>query len=246
MRVVFLIIWFFVLPVGGQGQTDSLQGDPMLRNNPLPLSFERQFDKLRDDPALDYQEHQETENAWTRFKQYLDLQWNRLLDRIFGNEEASGVLLWLLESIPYLILFSVLALLIFVFTRLDPGSVFLSRSRLEKNQFSQEEKIIRYQDIPSLIQDAVERQEYRLAIRYHFLYILQQLSLKNIILYDKTKTDADYAEEIKEGGLRTGFKEVSEIYDFIWYGYFETGEGSYTEFAQQFRELERMIEGNHE
>lgn len=245
MRTVFLIIWLFILPSGGQGQADSLRVEP-LPETPVPLTFESKIDELRSDPALVYQEHPETDNAWTRFRQYLDEQWNRLLDQLFGNEEASGFLLWLLESIPYLILLGVLGLLVFVFTKLDPASVFLSRSRLEKNEFSQEENIIRYQDIPSLVKDAVGRQEYRLAIRYHFLYILQQLSRKNVIMYDKTKTDADYAEEIKEDGLKAAFKELSEIYDFIWYGYFETGEKSYKKFAEQFREMQKMIEGNYE
>lgn len=246
MHYLFLLIWVLVLPPADQVSSDSTAQSPSSQGALSPLSFERTIKELSTDPALDYQEQPEKDNAWTRFKKNLALQWKRVLDRLFGGEKASGFLLWLLESLPYLILLSVLGLLVFLFTKLDPGGSFLSRSTRAGERFSKEEDIVRYEDIPALIQEAVSRNDYRLAVRYHFLYILQQLSRKHVIRYDKTKTDADYATEISDATLKKGFEKANQIYDFIWYGYFETDEVSYHKVTHHFRNLETLIEDTNE
>lgn len=246
MHNIFRLILIWFLPLSALGQTDSLASVSSPEMAPVPLNFERTLEDLKEDPELDYKEHMEQENAWTRFKKNLATHWKRLIERIFGTEKASGFLLWILESLPYLILLVVLGLVVYLFVKMDPGSAFLTPKRSEEAGLSLEEDIVRYEDIPSLVQNSVSQGDYRLAVRYHFLYILQQLSRKNVILYDKTKTDEDYLMEIKEAHLRERFEKVSQIYDFIWYGYFETGEASYHTVASKFRELEALIEGRHE
>ena len=112
--------------------------------------------------------------------------------------------------------------------------------------FSEEEKIIKTRDIRQLIDKAVAKENYRLAVRYHFLYLLQQLSRQELVIYDPAKTDEDYSEEIEDAGLKAHFKKLSRIYDFIWYGDFAITAEDYPKIAGEFTKAEKLIQPQHE
>lgn len=207
--------------------------------DPLEFNTEK-LENLRQDPAFDYSERPEKENWWTKFKQYIGLQWKRVIGWLFGDIEATGFLFFLLEILPYLILLAVLGFLVYLFTILNPAASMLSSTKEGNVLFAKEEDIIKHQDIPALIEQAVASGDYRLAVRYHFLYLLQQFSRRGIIIYDNTKTDEDYLHEIKEE-YKPGFQKLSRIYDYIWYGRFDTGEETYYKIEKEFRQMERTI-----
>lgn len=244
--IIFLLHAFCLFPGTGtilqDVQQDSIGEQPVV----FPLDFRTEkLENLRQDPAFDYSESPEEENWWTRFKQYINLQWKKLINWLFGDVEATGFLLFLLEAIPYLILLAVLGFLAYLFAKLNPAASMFSATQEGEMMFAKEEDIIQFQNIPALIEQAVASADYRLAVRYHFLYLLQQLSKRGVITYDKTKTDEDYLHEIKEE-LKPGFQKLSRIYDYIWYGKFETGEETYYQIAKEFRQMENAIGLSHE
>ncbi len=239
--IVFLLNAFCLFPGSAtilqHVQQDSIGEQPVV----VPLEFNTdKLENLRQDPAFDYSENPEEENWWTKFKQYVNLQWKKLLGWLFGDLEATGFLLFLLEAIPYLILLAVLGFLTYLFTTLNPAASILSPTKEGNMMFAKEEDIIQFRNIPALIEQAVAGADYRLAVRYHFLYLLQQFSQRGIINYDKTKTDEDYLHEIKEE-FKPRFQKLSRIYDYIWYGKFDTGEETYYKIAKEFRQMEQTI-----
>lgn len=96
-------------------------------------------------------------------------------------------------------------------------------------------------DFKSLIQKALETQDFRLAIRYQYLFLLQKMSHKNIIELHKDKTNSDYQYEIKNATLRQSFGYLSYIYDYAWYGEFEVSRPDYEQAAKAFDETLQMI-----
>lgn len=243
--IIFLLNAFCLFP--GTGTLQDVQ-QKAITEQPVvvPLDFSTdKLENLRQDPAFDYFENPEEENWWTRFKQYIDLQWKKLLDWLFGDLEATGIWLILLEAIPYLVLLTVLGFLVYLFIKLNPAASMLSASREGDIMFAKEEDIIQFKNIPALIEQAVAAADYRLAVRYQFLYLLQQLSQRGFITYDKTKTDEDYLHEIKEE-LKPRFQKLSRIYDYIWYGKFETGEETYYKITKEFRQMEDTIGHSYE
>jgi flagellar basal body-associated protein FliL len=82
-------------------------------------------------------------------------------------------------------------------------------------------------DLPSKIKEALEQKNYRLAIRYHYLYLLQTMTQNGIISYNKEKTNSDYRYEIKNQALAEAFDYTSYIYDYTWYGGFEMSSTQY-------------------
>lgn len=86
-------------------------------------------------------------------------------------------------------------------------------------------------DLQSKIKDALDKKNFRLAIRYQYLYLLQLMSQNGIITYHKEKTNSDYRYEIKNQALAQAFDYTSYIYDYTWYGGFEMN-GSQYEMAK--------------
>jgi Domain of unknown function (DUF4129) len=96
-------------------------------------------------------------------------------------------------------------------------------------------------DFKSLINKALESNDFRLAIRYQYLLLLQKMAHKNIIELHKDKTNSDYQYEIKNATLRQSFGYLSYIYDYAWYGEFEVSRPDYEQAEKAFDETLQMI-----
>ena len=252
MRKFLLCIWLFLnIPAFPSQVSDSLYPQQEISseesNDPVPLKFEE--DKIQDfkkDPEFDYTEKLKEENWWTRFKRYVFLQWMKIMHWLFGDLQASPFLAFIIKSLPYLLVAFFIGFLVFLFTKLNPASSLLGAPKKGHLKQDEEENIIRYQDIKSLIAQAVANREYNMAVRYHFLYILQQLSENGFIEYDRSKTDEDYLFEIQKENLKPIFRKLSRIYDFVWYGQFDTGEEVYYKISKEFTQMEFLINTKNE
>ena len=92
-------------------------------------------------------------------------------------------------------------------------------------------------DLDALLQTALEKRDYRLAIRYQYLKVLKILSEKNIIEWNFDKTNLDYQKEINVPRTKVAFIEVSNLYDHIWYGEQELDEIKYHVAQRRFKTL---------
>ena len=213
----------------------------------VPLDFsEETIEKFKKDPEFNYSEATAEDNWWSKFKRYLRLQWQRFLSWMLGDYEAPLLLAILLDILPYLLLGLLFALLLYLFAKLNPGNALFGTPSTGEIHFSEEEKIIKTRDIKKLIDKAVAAKNYRLAVRYHFLFLLQKLSREDLIIYNPAKTDEEYVQEISDSDLQLRFKKLSRIYDFVWYGNFATSEESYTKIKTEFTKAEHLITPQHE
>lgn len=212
-----------------------------------PLDFsEETIEKFKQNPDFDYTEAVAEDNWWSKFKRYIRLQWGRFLDWLFGDYEAPLLLAILLDILPYLLLGLLLVFLLYLFAKINPGNYLFGTSSTPEVSFDEEEKIIRTRDIKKLIEKAVAKENYRLAVRYHFLYVLQQLSRQELVIYDSAKTDEEYVQEIQDPELKIQFKKVNRIYDFVWYGNFATTAENYRKITKGFEKVELLIQPQHE
>jgi len=90
-----------------------------------------------------------------------------------------------------------------------------------------EDEDIHEVDLASLLQQAIENQNFRLAIRYYYLTSLKGLSNKKIIDYHKDKTNSEYLFEIENPSMRTQFSYLSYVYSYVWYGEFPVDETNF-------------------
>lgn len=103
------------------------------------------------------------------------------------------------------------------------------------------EEDIENHDIKSLIMKAKNEKKYALAIRYHFLYYLQNLQKLEIIKYHKDKTNAEYIMEVENPSIRENFIRVAYMFEFAWYGKKKISEAQFLQIEKLFELQTRQI-----
>ena len=93
-----------------------------------------------------------------------------------------------------------------------------------------------------LIIKAEEANDYRLAIRLHYLKSLRLLDTLGKIIWRSGKTNHDYLLEIKDTELKEEFDNLSYIYEYSWYGQFEIESAiQYQQLRDPFQTLYKKI-----
>lgn len=67
-------------------------------------------------------------------------------------------------------------------------------------------------------QEALKLGDYRLAIRMHFLKVLQSLNEENRIIWKPDKTNRHYLAEMYGSPGYDFFRQLIHIYEWVWYG----------------------------
>ncbi|MBM1107894.1 DUF4129 domain-containing protein [Aurantibacter crassamenti] len=183
------------------------------------------------------------QNLIARFLQWL-FNW---IDESFGINIPP----YALEIVEYIIYILMGCLVIYLLVRFLLGENFSSlftKKATSIIDINLSEDHIENVDLDTLIKTAIDNKDYRLAVRYQYLRILKSLSEKDIIDWHYEKTNSDYQNEIesqnssKEGvQLKTGFKKVSYLYDYIWYGEQEIDANKYETIETRFSSLKKLI-----
>jgi hypothetical protein len=92
-------------------------------------------------------------------------------------------------------------------------------------------------DFNERINQAISEQNYRLAVRYHYLWMLKKLTDRKVILWHPQKTNSEYLYEIQSDNELIFFKKSCYYYDYIWYGEFEIDLKKYAEVEQHFKQI---------
>jgi hypothetical protein len=94
-----------------------------------------------------------------------------------------------------------------------------------------------------LISSAKSKSDYRLSVRFYYLWLLRKLSEKKYIVWDINKTNMDYLYELKDKQLRERFNQHCYVYDYVWYGEFELSAEEFSRVEQSFNETMKGIDG---
>ena len=106
---------------------------------------------------------------------------------------------------------------------------------------TEDEALIKNKNLSNFIQKAIAQKNYRLAVRYYYLLLLQQLEVKELIIWEQQKTNDDYIHEISETNLKSSFSKVTRLYDFVWYGNFEINELEFGSVEAEFEQIKNLI-----
>ena len=96
-------------------------------------------------------------------------------------------------------------------------------------------------DIHSLIKNAENDNDYRLAIRYYYLLVLKTLSLKNHIKFEDDKTNNEYLDEVRDKPFSKDFAYTSYLYNYIWYGEFPLNTDKYNKAKSNFSHFLKQV-----
>lgn len=201
------------------------------RNSPIAIkTFLADLDQKYNGREFNYEIGDgESQNLLARFLTWLG-DW---LNRAFGIDLPPG-LSQILEIIIY-VLMGILAIYLLVrfFTGEQAFAIFNKKATSFGNLDLSEEHIENI-DLDALLADAISQKNYRSAIRYQYLKALKTLSLQQIIVWQYEKTNRDYENEIHTPSTKAVFKEISYLYDYIWYGEQEIDEPKYKTAQSKF------------
>jgi len=241
---VAICVFFLLSPEGVFAQ--ELSSEVYIDNTTLEVQTieESNLETYRGDSDFNYTEEKVDENALDRFFSWLQNGLRQILESIFGSGNVGGILYFIFNILPYVILALLIFLLIRFFLRVNSRNALANKQNSAIVSFTEEEQIIKHEDINALIQKAIEQKQYRLAIRYYYLLTLKTLSENNLISWEQQKTNNDYIDEIKQSTLKSGFEKLTHIYDYVWYGEFNIDALRFASLQTSFNNLNNSINGD--
>jgi hypothetical protein len=77
------------------------------------------------------------------------------------------------------------------------------------------------------LEAAIRMRNYKLAVRIIYLDVLKDLNAKQMIHWQKNKTNMEYVSELKNDDLRPLFKKITNSFEYVWYGDFSIDESTF-------------------
>ena len=243
MQKILFFILFLGFSVGVFAQADSLTVKKD-KSSIVQKKFDaKALEKYKSDKDFDYSESQVAKDPTLieRLFNWLSRQLLRFLEWIFGVRYAKGILGNILQAIPYIIVGVLLFLLIKFFLKVNSNSIVSNASNKPIVSITEDEALIKHKDLLKLINQAIDQKNYRLAIRFYYLNIIKQLEDNELIIWEQQKTNEDYIQEISKENIKASFKDLTRLYDFVWYGNFEIDESKFVKVAANFEATTNLI-----
>jgi hypothetical protein len=188
-----------------------------------------QWSTLTDDKAFSYKDEKEQkekvqENSGSFFNALF-----AFFSRSFGK-----VLIWLLVII--LLVFGIYK--IFISDRF-----YLFEKEKRSSAGSPVENIEDITDVnwEDRLQQALKANDFRLAVRYSYMWFLQLLQQQQLIQYRTDKTNYDYYSELADSAYKQPFRVLTREYEYAWYGHYDLSEAAFNDYMQTFNSLKHKL-----
>jgi hypothetical protein len=188
--------------------------------------------------------YKEAKKELTFIDKVLNWLWRQILrffEWIFGVKYAKGILAKILMVLPYVIGGIVLFLLIKFFVKTKIKSAVSFSKNPSIINFSKDEELLQKADLEALIKNAIDKEDYRLAVRFLYLKTLKLLTDNKFVNWEQQKTNNDYISEIIDTTLKKSFENTTRIYDFVWYGNFQIDYAQFSRIYNEFSATNSLI-----
>lgn len=199
-------------------------------------NFDReQMNRLRQNPNFDYSREkiQKNPNWIQRLKKWL----NDLFFQSINTKGKRAVWEWML----YLFCIVMGVFVVMKLLGADISTLFYSKRKYQMSEGNGEDIQIDDPQLDKFIQEAIQNQQYNLAVRYCYLKMLRQLQQKDWIRWEKEKTNRSYANEIKKESLKTSFLQLTSVFEYVFYGNFILDRKGFEEIQGSFLGFEKEL-----
>lgn len=171
-------------------------------------------------------------SAWNRFWKNVGDFFSNLFDIRDADGSTSSLGIFM-KIVAFLIIGFVIFMIVKIIINKEGGWVF-GKSSTKINVTNLVEENIHNVDFKKLISSSKNDKEYRVSIRYYYLWLLKSFADKKIIEWDIEKTNSDYYYEIKDIDTKSEFQFLSYIYEYCWYGEFTLSETDFQKAEKSF------------
>jgi hypothetical protein len=234
VRSFFVVLVFLVLiPLG-------ISSPSQLRMDTSTVDVKKPDPQKEKSVFSDSKFNYEKDQSYSGVKESF-LAW--LLRKIFGaaTDETFNTF-WAVVRI--LLIVAAVVLILYLLFKTEIRRIFTGKSAETPVNFADVPENINELDIETMIREAVSNNNYRLATRWWYLKILKLLSNKEFISWKPHKTNFEYYHELKQLALRNSFRDISRVYEHVWYGDFSIDKAIYETSVEQFRSFERELNSN--
>jgi len=183
-------------------------------------------------------------NVFERIWAWLGRVVKRMLSFIFDDiGPAVGVLAAIVKAIPWIVLGLLLFFILKFFLKVNTRNATDVIETIPSIQLTNDEELINNMQLNELIAQAIQVKDYRLAVRFYYLLILQKLTDKELIVWQQEKTNEDFIREVAKLKIASDFTEITQLYDFVWYGNFDINEPEFLKATTLFNTLKNKILG---
>jgi hypothetical protein len=190
------------------------------------------LDKYRNDHAYTYEKSLHTVNYWDRF-------WDWLMRKLRVN--PSSVLSAFFNRNLWYIIFIVIVIFIIIKLFGSEIKLFFYRSRKVPVVMQTLEEDIHEINFEDQIQAAVSQGNFRFAVRLYYLKSLKELNERELIQWEKNKTNRDYYYELSGHTLQAPFAGITHFFNWIWYGDKPVDQLAFQEAKEQFNHFHSML-----
>lgn len=140
-------------------------------------------------------------------------------------------------TILYLLIALAVVAILFTFYKL-----FFSRNKVHHRKLKEDdegdmqfvERNLENVNIEDYLQQAIQKQQWDVAIRYLHLQNLQLLAKKGQINWDYRKTNQEFLLEIKDEKVKADFRKTTTLFNYVWFGKFELDQSTFETFQNDF------------
>ena len=181
----------------------------------------------------------ETPSGSGNYEDYKNEEANR---KEQNNPDSLSINLGPFTWIFYLAIAGAVVFLVYILINEGGSNLFSSNRNKTLNNFEEiTAENIENADIITLIKNAENDDDYRLAIRYYYLLVLKTLSLKNYIKFEDDKTNNEYLIEVSDKPFSKDFQYTSYLYNYIWYGEFPINLNNYNTAKTNMETLLKQV-----
>lgn len=229
--LLFLSINLFLLPATTRAEI-VIPGDSSSVSIRLPDKHSVAEYKNQDD--FNYVRHNGQPGILQLIPGWLRNAISRLIQTIYNAGSAEIFLVILLAV-------AIVAVILKV-NDINPVALFRRKKRNLQPLFEIGKENIGEMDFPLMIEKAITQNNFRLAIRYHYLQSLNLLAGIGKIELREGKTNREYLEEISNVELQKHFGQLVYGFEFVWYGEFLLNENQYEKLNSAFVEFKKSLQ----
>jgi hypothetical protein len=172
------------------------------------------LEELKEDDDYNYEELGDQTSLWTDFKEWFMAK----IKEIFGIDNFNGFWEFVFDILPYVGILIFLLIIIWYLVKYNTGSQIMRQHDKSNVTLTEEEELLMKKDLEDLANKAIENEQYKLAVRYLYLFCLKRLDMKRLVRFSNEKTNFDYVKEIQQTDIALAFKTITISYEQIWYG----------------------------
>lgn len=234
MKVIFKFL-FYVLLLLAPAATYAIPAVPV----PAPAEIRRpaldRIEKFKSDKNFVYEkDYTQKIGFWEVFWEWIA---RHILRPAFSPKSKP---FW--DVLQYVLAAAAIIFLVFFITRGERVSLFSRGPKGLALDIEGADEDINQMDFEKLVNDAIAKGEYRVAVRYLYLRLLKDLSDNNLIQWKSDKTNRDYVNELRSSVYGTRFREVTLLFDYAWYGDVSINEGRFGQIRTSFYEFYKQLQ----